>query len=58
MTGWTNDDFVVLYSFLRDVRCLLDDKDLYMECRELLKSECEEASRRLSRIVDALGVYA
>ena len=55
MATWTDDDFRVLYAYLRDVRCLLDDEALYRECRDLLKKEGEEAARRLSRISDAVA---
>lgn len=55
MATWTDDDFRIVFSFFRDIRCLLDDEKLYRECRELLKGECEEASRRFSRISDAVS---
>ncbi len=55
MATWTNDDFRLTFAFLRDIRAALDDPQCLDECRELLKTECEEASRRLSRIADAVG---
>ena len=51
---WTDDDFRTLFAFLRDIRAALGDVDCLLECRDLLATECEEASRRLARICDAV----
>lgn len=52
---WTDDDFRTIFSFLQDIRVALNDDQCLQECKELLKTECAEASRRLSRIVDAVS---
>ena len=51
---WTDEDFRLVFAFLRDIRACLDDNDLLLRVRDLLKDECEEASRRMSRICDAV----
>lgn len=55
---WTDEDFRIVFTFLRDIRAAMEDTACMDECRALLKSECEEASRRLSRIADACGAFA
>ena len=51
---WTNDDFRIIFAFLRDIRASLDDETILRDCRDLLKRECEDASRRLARIADSI----
>lgn len=55
---WTDDDFRTIFLFLQDIRVAMDDENCMRECKELLKSECREASRHLSRIADAVGAYS
>jgi hypothetical protein len=57
MATWTDEDFRTIFGFLRDIRAALDDEACMNECRELLKKEAEEASRRLSRICDAVCTF-
>lgn len=56
MTTWTDDDFRTVFAFLRDMKAMLDEPGMLADpdVRALLQSECAEASRRLSRIVDAV----
>ncbi len=55
---WTDDDFTTVFSFLRDIHAALDDDDCLRKCKELLKTECAEASRRLSRIAEAVCAFS
>lgn len=52
--AWTDDDFRTVYAFLSDMKAALDNLDTLLECRELLKKECNDASEALGRIVDSL----
>lgn len=55
---WTDEDFRIVFLFLRDIgSCLADSPQTLHECRDLLRGECNEAARRLSRIADAVGAF-
>lgn len=51
---WTDEDFRVVFMFLRDIRAAMDNDECLNSCRDLLKAECVEASKRLARIADAV----
>ena len=53
---WTDDDFRVLFNYLRDVRAIFRDcPERATEFASVLIPEGEEASRRLARISEAVG---
>ena len=54
---WSDADFRLVFNFLNDIHAALNDDVCMRECKELLRRECQEASRTLSRIADAVGAF-